>query len=1212
MSRLAAWSVFALGLAAVAYAPPGTLGQAKTDPKDAKKVDPKVDPKKTDPKKVEPKQPPKVEPKQPPKVEPKQPPKVEPKPADPDPVPDEPEPLPVDGPPNPLELVAKLRQDGLADLAVELVGELAERPALPPPVKAELPLERAKCLLEAADDEPDEATRLSLVGEAKDGFETFLKTSANHPRAAEAYLSLARLSSLAAKAQLVKARRIDVPADGEPGRDEALGKQKAEAKAARPLFETASKQFKSAADKLGTQLAAAAADPATRRTLLQAKMDAELASGINQVALGDTYIDPSVEEVKQRSEAIEKARKAFADLITQKERTPRIDWVAKAWMAECEYLMDKRNDAKAQFDRVLAATGDAAEDGKRVARYFLIRHKREAGEPGLDKDCRDWLAKYGTNRRAQSEAVAVRWYLASSLHGQADAESLKGKAPAKGAIALPPPPPGALGKYREAEKQYRTITQTDNEYTARATKRRMMVVRRILGEADKAPAQYKTFEDAQMASLIQMSKLFDEERLSAPDNPDEAKKREAELAARRLRIVALLEHARDIATEKDNPADVTEVLIRLIYFYQQTAQPQRAAVLGEYVARYVRATGGKASAGGMLAVGSYARAAAGVALTDAADLDAVRRADRERAIRLARFLDDRFPNDTATDAARHQLAGLLYEDGRPVEAYDATLKVRPGYERLAYVRLFQGAVASQLLTAKDSPLAPDRRVDVFRRTLADLEKLPAPPATATDDDARTYLSARARLAFLSLMQSRVDPESEKAEPGTARARRVAEEAIAAAPAYPALRLEGGKGGPNLDGWEAVLAAEDARTRAVYIDALAALTAARYDAVFEAAGKVLTEMNDRGPLAATVKAVDGEAAQKARVEKLADGVDKLRRDLVVVALKTRVQQGQADKGGELLDLLKKFGGSVEASVPTLEQLTLDINRRIEGLRRAGKADEAKAVAGGFGQLLEKVSAEPNLPAKVQLFLGQALIVVGEYGKAEAALARVPRPGDPKVLASPASAPDDAARTQATQYRRAALDTARARRLGKNFGGAEALLREALGEKEKGKEGWGANSLDFRKEWAYLHEDKALDQKDLKAANKEWAVAVKEWSTLLAGARGRYALPPPKDATGNEDNAAVQRNKNAYYDAFLEYQRCLLKANTQLLAADAAKLQDRYNSAAKVIVELETRDGQHMYEDVRARFHDLMGDLPAFRKAYEAAGGKLFLRPPGAGG
>jgi tetratricopeptide (TPR) repeat protein len=237
--------------------------------------------------------------------------------------------------------------------------------------------------------------------------------------------------------------------------------------------------------------------------------------------------------------------------------------------------------------------------------------------------------------------------------------------------------------------------------------------------------------------------------------------------------------------------------------------------------------------------------------------------------------------------------------------------------------------------------------------------------------------------------------------------------------------------------------------------------------------------------------------------------------------------------------------------------------------------------------------------MQLFLGQALIVVGKYDEAAAALAKVPRPAN---VAMPA---DDAARIVASQYRRAALDTARAKRMGKKYDEADKLLAEAMGTKEK--QGWAFSSLDFRKEVAYLNEARGADEKDVKTASKHWGTAVKSWNEMLTITRNRMTGPPPKDADGKEDNAAIQRGKNAFYDAYFDYNRCILRANMQLLAGNP-KLEERMGDTAKRFVELENKEGTHMTPEVKGRYHDLITEVPPLKQAYEKLGGKLFLQAP----
>lgn len=103
----------------------------------------------------------------------------------------------------------------------------------------------------------------------------------------------------------------------------------------------------------------------------------------------------------------------------------------------------------------------------------------------------------------------------------------------------------ARGKYAEAEKLFRVISQTDNDYTQRAARARMYVVRRLLGEADQPPAAYRDFETCQMAALIQMARTLDLQK-DPEKNAEEIKKRYHA-------IVALLERTAKSPPRKTAP-----------------------------------------------------------------------------------------------------------------------------------------------------------------------------------------------------------------------------------------------------------------------------------------------------------------------------------------------------------------------------------------------------------------------------------------------------------------------------------------------------------------------------------------------------------------------------------------------------------------------------------------------------------------------------------
>ncbi|HEY2911229.1 MAG TPA: hypothetical protein VGI99_13345, partial [Gemmataceae bacterium] len=359
---------------------------------------------------------------------------------------------------NPLDLARGLREHEMSDLALEYLRELDKQPNLPPAIKAQLPLERANCQLEAAVDEADEGSRISLIGEAKDGFLTFVRNKANvnHPRMPEAFLALARLASMDAKSQLAKARRVDVPelADDNSNSadvDEATKKQHEEFVKARPLFLDAAKQLELAVKQIEGQLAK---NPpaAVKRTLIQTYYDSMLARGTNFFSLSETYPEKGsrAKELEERDKILNQAESIFDDLIALDGAPARVTGVARAWLSECEYAKKDLGKAEEQLKRIQASTGRDSEEAKRMIHFFQIR--REVGQSlgGTNAErsqivakAREWLRHYGSLARARNEAFAVRWYLGLTLQVEADRQMPKPPPPPKVPPKGPPKPPPA-------------------------------------------------------------------------------------------------------------------------------------------------------------------------------------------------------------------------------------------------------------------------------------------------------------------------------------------------------------------------------------------------------------------------------------------------------------------------------------------------------------------------------------------------------------------------------------------------------------------------------------------------------------------------------------------------------------------------------------------------------------------------------------------------
>ncbi len=1164
--------------------------------------------------------------------------------------------------PSPLDLAPGIREAGFPDLALEYLKEI--EPKLSAAEKAMLPLERAKCLLEAAEEEPDEGTRTSMVNEAKVAFDNFLATSANHPRAAEASLALAKLTSVEAKAQLNRARRMDVPPREDAGYDGAIAKQRVELEKARPLFLLASTRFAAAAAAMKAKLETLPANDPLKASISREMFDADLAAALNEYYLSDTFLVTDAKATVERDTYLEKARKRFEDL-SKGPPTSRTVWIGKAWMAEVLADQRKEADAKAEFDAILLAPRVEAEEGKRLVKFFQIRRlyldalneRNPVKLAAVEQQLRGWLGRYGNTQKPSTEVIAARYYLAYALQWQGMIAIAK--LPAGSTVKLPD---SARAQFDTAEKLYRSLSQSDHDYTDRSAKNRMYVVRRLLGEADKSVSEYPTFESAQMAALIQMAKLSDVDKMldGARVEEDESApfwlglkqkaniiRLEEEGKDRKHRVVALLERARELATDKDNQADVTDNLLRLVYFYDKTDQPHQAAILGEHIARTtLKSTGGKAAIAGLMALNGYAIATAKIPneVKDATQAEAVaaaaasaRKIDRDRAIQFALFLDEKFPNDSATDNARHRLAFLLRDDGKLDQAFQTIVKIRPGYTALLAARQFEGSLASELINPRDkdaaAPLSAERKKAIYRQAIGDLSRVNKPALAASKEDVQGYVRCRLRLAFLFMTQSRADEETEKTTPGYDRALGVADELIASIPSFNICQTKDKQ--PTLEGLELTYQAQDLHTRSLYLRAKSLVDEKK----FEEAGTIISGAtgdiskplyDDKMKKWAAGPGDAGDepaiATRKSDVAKLASGVDRIRRDIVMVGFKLRCVQGNPAEAGKMLQLLKDAGGGVETNQASLELMARELAARIGELKKENKAKEAADLGAGLNLLLTEFTSLKELPIPTILFLGTTFYQIGEWTKAEAEFKKIKPPSQPGWDKRPLIDFPQEIRGQLSkeigQYRFAYLYIAKCLRGATKFADAEKLLQDAIGTAEK--QGFAYSSLDFRKELATVYETKAAATADAKGANAEWGKALKEWTTLFQFAQSAVKNQLKPDSAPE----MVKQVKSHYFDSYFEIQRVLATANTQLIK-DPTKLATSFETGGKKILDLETinkfndvkqvpgpegkmvpiKAGTELISfDVWTRYCDLLDKYPQLKAGYQKQGGKFFLERP----
>ncbi len=990
-------------------------------------------------------------------------------------------------PPSPSDLARGLRESGMADLALEYLSEVAA--TSPPDVQKVLPLERAKCRLELAAGESDDALRSALVSEAKKEFDAFVKGNPGHPRLPEAAVALAQLQTLDGRTQLQRANRL--PAEQ---RANELAK-------ARPLFESAGKQYSAAADVLKKKAGQEEPNTPRHKELTQDYLQAVVDQAMNLYLLADSFPDGlKGAEFDAKIKAAKDAVAIFGSVWAGYKDYPQ-GWAARAWAAESLRLQSEENQAnsglKATLEEGLKAKTAASAAGVRMARFFILRsdYIKNGGQDGIPIErakvrnaCRDWLRDYGTGRPT-AEVFAARYYLGRVCMNEAQKrenltiEQVKAadpkEKPTEKVVAVKE---AGLALFREADTQFKLLVRTENEYTERATRQRPTALRWLVGNPDRPPAQFVTFDDAYMAALVQMEGARGTEK--------------DERAAHLNKGIALLERANVLPVPPESARDAARADLDLARAYIAAGRPHSAAVFAEHTARTARSPSAAAKAA-VIALDAYGR----TARTTAPDFEDGRAVDRDRRVSLAQHLEKVAPNEPETDAARMQLGGDLYVLGRKADAFDAFSRVPARYPGLAQARLFEGITAFDLIRplaegeTRTDDLPADKKAAVFKRAKDDLSAVPAPADSAKDDPSAgvtpvtDYFNMRLQLAQLHVTQgAQAYPTAEETVTGSA----------AAAARHPGLTAD--------DKAKFAMRFESQRIRIVYGQAMPLYTQGKYAEAAERFSGLLTQVLAAGPAA--------KANLPADAVDLAKGLDADRiRLLLVPTLNAHVRAGAAAKTTGLLDELKKFGGDLSTSARVVQQGVASIRPAVDALRKEKRTEDADKLIAAVTGMVTKLAAEPNLPVDVRLNLGKSFRELGENAKAADLLSAVPAPGNKEALKGDLKAVENETDEQAKQrdadnvaaplYRQARLDLARALRLDKKFVEAAAVLDDALGKEGdlKGKVrpragGWASKFLDYRKESILLIEARAAAAADAKVAAPLWNEALGNWGAWAA--------------------------------------------------------------------------------------------------------------------
>jgi hypothetical protein len=880
-----------------------------------------------------------------------------------------------------LQFVRELRSRGYNDLAREYLDQLAKK--APAALKTELPLERALTEMEAAGDEPDSTKRVALYSQAREQFQAFLRANPSHPRAAEAKFDIARATTLQGKTQLSRALLEDDPTV-----------RTAEGAKARATLVTAFNQLK--------QL------PQSPQT--------ELAMALNLLDQSDTYLNTGNEtETRESGQRIQEARKIL-DKLVQGDPASKITWQARAWVGRCEEMLDNPSKAIQLLNAVTAEAGPAVQDGKRLARYFLILARRKLPKESPDpkatlnnyliKQAMDWLRDYPNYARTP-EGYGIQYWLAKFLLEEAEAPKLDSRT--RDSI---------VGR---ARRYLGTIERTENEFTDRAKRLKIEAMSKQ-GTFKKPIDRLLTFEDCYVRAQWEQMQIAED----AKQFKGNRSRAEEERKKRIQNILDSLQSALKKAAAKDSPLEINNARTLLTYYLLEQGKPKDAIAIGEPFALKDRRSSQAASAA------IYSLVAYGQLLSkrerDAADPEALKNdteyhAEKERMLTLARTMVQCWPKERAGDLARHEIALHLLRDENNAEAIEELAAITPAYP--SYIRtqfLLARAALQQSAQEKDKGDPKGYK----KRALTALRTLPEPDPAADTETNDEYVQGRLLFALEQIKDKQL---------------KEADKVLAAlAPKLESLKLDEqpAKAKEKQRKFEDGLAQLSLHSSA--LQANDDFKAAKYKEVSQRLDKVIDKFN---------------ADQLPQLKDSGLGPSVIALDLRAnVQLNNMARARAAIKALQALHTEKGAAKGDDETTAILAQLVNLITQQVEELRKKGDKDSLQKAQAGFTAILNEVAGGKNKPtAKLAFLLARCYAAMDEHKKAIDLLQPFAAGG----------AGADVPYQHAVQL----LMVQEYRQL-KETDKAHALLDEIIKGKD-GKPGWGAKNLDAQKMRILLMED-----------------------------------------------------------------------------------------------------------------------------------------------
>lgn len=1058
-----------------------------------------------------------------------------------------------------LDFVRSLREKRRApDLALEYLQQLAKKPNLPKDLIDFLPLEMAECRMELAQLETDPDARNRILAQAETEFRQFLAAHANSPQAAGANLQLARIVSQQGMSQLTFALRQD----SREGR--IAEKEKARAK-----FDVAATSLTAAATQIDALLKKPDLTAAERRVLSRDKRLAQFELGTTLFHKGNTFVDDAA-----RSTTIGQARDVLKKLLAAGADKDSLHYEIIAWLARCYAETDDPKNAEAQFVEVLRQKGPESEPGKRLAQYFHIQYlerdpniKQEVRPKMIEQEATNWLSAY-KEYDSSPEGYAVRFLLAKTIFNQAQ--------------RLPQKSAEAQKLYADAEGMLNNIEHADNDFSQEAHEMRMQAIFQRSSEISGGDiAKLGTFQECYLRAQFEIHQMG-EEGEQARKVPAKQKELEAQREKHLGNVIQSLSRALDMVDDQTSSKDQVEAQYLLTFAYLSSDLPYQAAVLGEDLARRDPKSNRAVTAAG------YALEAYGKILAEQEQKGSSKanlESDRNRVRNLAAFMESTWPKNPITNLARYQLGLLAIKGNNYADAIAVLSRVTPEYAAYPATQ-FDLAVFAALPAVREKVPPPVSQPPNYYQdqAIAALRRIPEPTIPPDPTIVKYYLLGKQQLATLLLGARQYEEMVQVAEKLHKQFKELpVEEKLrkSLAPGMETLGLLTQYAQAEIS----YRAGQYDKVRAV-IDPMLKDVTNQVKVIKDQEAKIQKELDDvDAQLQEKIKnnqpvkdeeqkKLEDYKEQVSRLEQQSHWKGQLLRSLLVLALRSKVQEGNTKQAQEVFDVLKNTSGYFEGGATmVLLEIVQQLKAQIAGLEAAAamdptKKEELNKILTGFTTFLDKLAEQPaTLSEDLIGFVSNSYSGMKKHKKAAEMLAKIPAPQP--APANPNEKPEDKDKREQEDRRKEAfyhhvrLMCVRELRLDKQFDKASAEIKKIIA-------GWGHNNLDAQKEQIYILEDE-----------EKYAPAATMWGRMMQDKLKPYV---------GKDNRLTEQ----YFECYYHRTWCVYKFGMK--QTDPEKKQKYVNQAANLIVQLD-RSKITLADYLRKKFDDLLKQEAPLRKQYE---------------